>query len=551
MILGAGVMQEPALRAAGEMGLKTLAVDANPNAPWASLAGRFECVDLKDKDGLLALASSLEGKEKISGVMTAGTDFSASVAWVAEHLGLPGIPYETALDASDKSRMRGRFALAGLPSPPFAVFEKLPGVPALPFPYPAVVKPVDNMGGRGCRRVDGPSALEAALKDALAFSGKGRAIVEAFMDGPEYSVDALVSGGEVIICGLADRHIFFPPYFIEMGHTMSAVLDEKSSAALLDVFVRGVKALGIHTGAAKGDIKLTPQGPMIGEIAARLSGGYMSGWTYPYASGVDPVRGAIEIALGRRPSRTSPLRQWTSAERAFISIPGRVKAIRGIREAEQKGYVKNIFIRVQRGSPIGFPENNVGKAGNVISQAPVREQAVVAAEEAARSIGIELEVPNAETEAFLGSFFEEGRPSFPPDAFALSPSLRSALLALPCPGQRSGTGQATASTTAAGSPAAAAVAEVPPATAAGSPAGPCICPFPEFTGSDLVDYTGRSVGASLDMVREILGLKLPIKEGGVLGRRFWAGLVRGGYQGAAYIAALTLGERGEGRPGGT
>jgi hypothetical protein len=371
------------------------------------------------------------------------------------------------------------------------------------------------MGGRGCRRVDGPPELAAALKDALAFSRTGRAIAEAFIEGPEYSVDALVYRGEVIICGLADRHIFFPPYFIEMGHTMSAALDETSASALLDVFVRGVKALGIHTGAAKGDIKLSPEGPVIGEIAARLSGGYMSGWTYPYASGIDPVRGAIEIALGRRPSRTTPLWQWTSAERAFISIPGKVRALRGIREAAQKGHIKNVFLRVERGSPAGFPENNVGKAGNVISQAPLREEAVAAAEEAARCISIELEVPNAETEAFLGSFFAEDRPSFPPDAFTLSPALRSALLGLPCTGALS-----------------------PERSAA-----ICICPFPEFTGAGLADYAGNSVEASLDKVREILGAKLPIKEGGILCRRFWAALVRGGYQGAAYIAALTLQNR--------
>jgi biotin carboxylase len=215
MILGAGVMQGPSLRMAGEMGLKTLAVDANPRAPCAGLADRFECIDLKDRDGLLALASSLKGEEKISGVMTAGTDFSASVAWIAQHLGLPGIPYETALDASDKSRMRGRFAAAGLPSPEFTVFDGVPGqTPLLPFPYPAVVKPVDNMGSRGCRRVDSPEELVQALSGAIGFSRKGRAIVEAFMEGPEYSVDALVYRGEVLVCGLADRHICFSHSFI-------------------------------------------------------------------------------------------------------------------------------------------------------------------------------------------------------------------------------------------------------------------------------------------------------------------------------------------------
>ena len=34
--------------------------------------------------------------------VSAGTDFSATVAWVAEQLGLPGMPFEVALNASNK-----------------------------------------------------------------------------------------------------------------------------------------------------------------------------------------------------------------------------------------------------------------------------------------------------------------------------------------------------------------------------------------------------------------------------------------------------------------
>jgi biotin carboxylase len=124
MVLGAGVMQGPALRIAGELGLQTVAVDADPQAPSIPLAGRFERIDLKDKEGIAALARSLKASGGLEGIMTAGTDFSAAVAWAAEQTGLPGIPYEAALDASDKERMRRRFKEAGVPSPEFTILDR-------------------------------------------------------------------------------------------------------------------------------------------------------------------------------------------------------------------------------------------------------------------------------------------------------------------------------------------------------------------------------------------------------------------------------------------
>ena len=402
LILGAGVMQGPALKIAREMGLETIVADADAEAPSILFADRFVKIDLKDKEGIEDLARSLMKDGGLGGIMTAGTDFSATVAWTAEKLGLPGISYECALNASDKERMRKCFKAAGLPSPEFIVVNSPPTESfVLPFPLPVVVKPVDNMGSRGCRRVDSFAELEAAVTGALGFSRSGRVIIEEFMEGPEFSVDALVYRGEISICGIADRHIFFPPYFIEMGHTMPSSAEPETVRALLETFCLGIKALGITNGAAKGDIKLTGKGPMIGEIAARLSGGYMSGWTYPYSSGVLPTRGAVRIALGEKPDGLEPKWNWTSAERAFISIPGKVRSIEGIEKARAMPCVKDVFTLVKPGSNVKFPENNVTKCGNVISAAPDRQKAIEAAESAAKSILIRLEAPNEATEAFL------------------------------------------------------------------------------------------------------------------------------------------------------
>jgi biotin carboxylase len=512
LILGAGIMQGPALRTAKEMGLETAAVDGDPQAPCAALADRFECIDLKDKEGIAAFARTLQTGGGLSGIMTAGTDFSASVAYAAEQLGLPGIPYEAALNASDKERMRRCFKAAGVPSPEFLILHapgpgERPGL-VPPTGYPAVIKPVDNMGGRGCRRVDSPEDLEAAAPEALRFSRSGRAILEEYMEGPEFSADAIVYDGEIALCGFADRHIRFPPSFIEMGHTMPSALDEASRDRILEVFASGIRALGITRGAAKGDLKLTPKGPMIGEIAARLSGGYMSGWTYPYASGVEPARAAILLALGKKPEGLEPRRNWTSAERAFISIPGRVRSLHGLEEAGSSGLVKDIFLRAKAGDRIHFPENNVGKGGNVISAAPSREAAVSAAEGAVRSIAVRLEAPDPETDAFLasGPFRLTG---LIPNAFAVPPALEDPLAALPDPA-------------------------LPP----GVKPDFSILPFPEFTESGIRDYMGRSAAETLNLVRRLTGFPLPLGGEGAripLGRSFWSAVIRGGCQGGAYI----------------
>jgi biotin carboxylase len=458
------------------------------------------------------------------------------VAWVAEKLGLPGIPYEAALNASDKDRMRRRFTEAGVPSPEYIIMISPPPSAdagfVLPFPYPVVVKPVDKMGGLGCRRVDSPAELAAAVPEALAFSRSGRGIVEEFMEGPEFSVDAIVQEGELTVCGFADRHIFFPPYFIEMGHTMPSSLGAEQTRALLEVFAAGVRALGITGGAAKGDLKYGPRGPMIGEIAARLSGGYMSGWTYPYASGVEPARAAILAALGKKAEGLSPSRKWTSAERAFISIPGKVRSIEGLEEAGAQAYVKDLFLRAAPGSPVRFPENNVAKAGNVISAAPDRETAVQAAESAARAVWIRLETPRQETEDFLWSPPPvSGSIRFPPDAFTLPDPIRALLDSFPEPAIPPGlfSGKEDA-------PEDPAVSEQPAVS---------IIPFPDFTGSGLLDYTGRTIPETLEAVRGITALPLPLEDIPpspdtgerriFLGRSFWAALIRGGYQGAAYV----------------
>ena len=422
LILGAGLMQKPSIEAAGELGYKTLVVDANKNAVCVPFADVFVQIDLKDREKIADLAMSYG--DKLKAVFTAGTDFSASVSYVAQKCGLISHSFEAAMNASNKVLMRKCFREKGVPSPDFvevseSEIETLSSDDSVLFPK--VVKPVDNMGARGCRLVRNKSEFEPALRDAVAFSRTGKAIVEDYMKGMEFSIDALVHEGNVTITGFADRHIFFDPYFIEMGHTMPSSVSEAVKKNVVDVFVKGVKALGLTEGVAKGDVKYTEKGAMIGEIAGRLSGGYMSGWTYPYASGVNLTMEAMKIALGLGKTLPSEIEcNAVSHERAFISIPGVVSVIYGEDKAVASPFVKNVFFRVKEGSRVDFPRNNVEKCGNVISRCADPRLSLKGAEMAVSEIVLRLEKNNESTQNYLMGVENKYEKGFPYSAYELS-----------------------------------------------------------------------------------------------------------------------------------
>ena len=71
---------------------------------------------------------------------------------------------------------------------------------------------------------------------------------------------------------------------------MPSALPQEQLAQAIEVFKQGIHALGITIGAAKGDIKVTENGAKVGEIGARLSGGFMSAYTYPYSTGVSVIK---------------------------------------------------------------------------------------------------------------------------------------------------------------------------------------------------------------------------------------------------------------------
>jgi biotin carboxylase len=293
---------------------------------------------------------------------------------------LPGIKVEAAEHATNKECMRERFKEKSVPHPHFFCTSSLEEAFSMcrKLRYPVVIKPVDNMGARGVRRIEKEDELEDAFYKALSFSSKGRVIIEEYMAGYELSIDALVWDGHVHLLTVADRFIKHPPYFVEVGHIIPSAVQKNILDEAFNVMKMGIWALGIDWGAAKADIKLTKEGPKIGELAARLSGGFHSQFTAPLATGMDYTKAVIALSVGEglKEEYIIPKKNHAAAECAIIAKPGRIVKIEGVDEAEKIKGVAHILFTKKVGEYAEEQTDNMRKVGHVITTARTRDEAL-------------------------------------------------------------------------------------------------------------------------------------------------------------------------------
>ena len=193
-IIGAGILQAPAIRTAKEMGLRTAVTDYNENAYGMKLADFPIVMSTRDVDGTVRVAKQFTRTRRIDGVITVGTDASLTVAAVQHALDLPGNRIDVAEATTNKIKMRRRLREHAVPEPEFYACWSYDDVmkAARELKYPFVIKPADNMGARGVMKVKGPEVVRFAYERAKSATPRGEIICESFMDGPELSIDALI-----------------------------------------------------------------------------------------------------------------------------------------------------------------------------------------------------------------------------------------------------------------------------------------------------------------------------------------------------------------------
>ncbi len=268
--------------------------------------------DTIDATQMCAAARKLAGREPVQGVLCWDEARILQSATVAAELGLPGGDPDMVMRCRDKHLTRQALDAGGVPQPRSVLVSGLSqaAAAAAEFGYPVVLKPRAMGGSLGVVLADSPAGLAARFEFARDCEVPGSwrydegVLVEHYVPGPEVSVDSAVYHGEVMPMFVARKDIGYPPYFEEVGHIVDAADPLLTDPGLASVAAAAHQALGFTDGITHAEYKLTPDGPVVIEVNARLGGDLI-----PYlgmrGSGIDPGLAAAAVACGQRPEVTA------------------------------------------------------------------------------------------------------------------------------------------------------------------------------------------------------------------------------------------------------
>ena len=394
MILGASVLQIPAIIQAKEMGLFVIAVDMNPNAEGFLYADKKVIVSTTDTENVLKEAKN----NKIDGIMTIASDRPMiTIAKVAKELNLHSIDERTAINATNKAKMREALKKSSVPIPMYFSVDNYEQYLESIYKIKnnnckVIVKPADNSGSRGISLIENyqEKKLEKIYKYCKEHSNTGSLVVEEYMEGPEVSVETLSYNGTCHVIQITDKITTGAPYFVEMGHSQPSLLDKEIIEKIKKVAVDANEAIGIKNGPSHTEVKVTKDGPKIVELGARLGGDNITTHLVPYSTGVNMVEACINIALGQEVDIRKKF-QKASAIRFKKCDTGEIINITGVEEAKKMNGIKNVNIVHGVGEQSREIKNSNDRVAYVISQDESALKAINSCENALKKIIIEVE----------------------------------------------------------------------------------------------------------------------------------------------------------------
>lgn len=335
-------------------------------SPEKRFKRRVVC-DFSTQESVLKAVDNI--KHKIDGVVCTYENYALPAAWVAKHLGLPGMPIDAMEACTDKFLMRQRFARAPEKiSPDFELVDSEQDVIdfAKKHSFPLILKPANLAKSLlVTKNHDLEELLEnyqrtttqiEAVYAKYAPSRTPRIVIEEFLEGPVHSVDAFVdqNGEPFVLEQVVDYQTGYDIGFDDNFHysrLLPSKLSVKDQEAVRHCAALGIKSLGMQSSPAHVEIIMTKEGPRIVEIGAR-NGGYRSRM-HETANGIDITGAAIAIATGRKPQIIANKEQPCAVLELFPKTPGFFQGITNQETLKSLPSLFSLRIKVEPGEFVG------------------------------------------------------------------------------------------------------------------------------------------------------------------------------------------------------
>ena len=301
MILGGSRYILPVIEAAHKLGIYVITCDYLPDNIAHKYSDEYLNVSIVDKDKVLKAAK----EKQIDGIMSFACDPGVTTAaYVAEKMGIPGLPYESVEILQNKSLFRKFLSDNGFNVPVAKGYSSVQQAVEDKelFNWPVIVKPVDSAGSKGVSRVDCVNELKVAAEYAMSYSKTNSFIVEDFILQKGYSsdTDSFSIDGKLVFASFSNQHFDKDaknPY-TPSAYSWPSTMPDEIQKELRSELQRLITLLGLNTSIYNIETRMgVDEKPYIMEVSPRGGGNRLSEML-KYASDTDLIMGAVKAALG-------------------------------------------------------------------------------------------------------------------------------------------------------------------------------------------------------------------------------------------------------------
>ena len=332
-------------------------------------------------------------------VVPLGDSATRTAALVCQALGLPYNSPEAVEACRDKFRTRQLMQAASLPVPWFAKFSihDDPRRCLEQARFPCVVKPLALSASRGVIRADNAEEFVAAFERVAALLSRPEIqahkddvtdwlMAEGYLPGREFAVEALLDRGQMRVLALFDKpDPLEGPYFEETIYVTPSREDAAPQQEMIAAVEHAARALGLRHGPIHAELRLTPDGPRLLEVAARNIGGlcslavrFQTGFALPELI----LRHACGLPI------ESVAREDAAAGVMMIPIPqaGLYEGVDGVEEARAVPGIEDVRITAKEEHPLEPLPEGSSYLGFIFARARTPGEAEAALREAHRCL---------------------------------------------------------------------------------------------------------------------------------------------------------------------
>ncbi|AXI00023.1 ATP-grasp domain-containing protein [Sporosarcina sp. PTS2304] len=295
-----------------------------------------------------------------------------------------------------ESKSLTRERLADQPYTP-AHFTLSPGespeLPALNHlsSYPLIVKISSSTGSKNVLKVYNQKEMYRAVDMFQRKTPEEAIIIEEFIEGDQYLVEAMICDGSVNIIGVIEQEITIGKRFIITGYGVLGHVPHELHDSIKDVLESIQETLNIRNGALHLELRKTKSGWRLIEINPRISGGAMNSML-KVAFGFDVVEETLKLYVGDVPNLTPMHQRYVYTQYVIVDQKGILEKVTGKGRAMKSAGVKEVYIKPKKGTWLTPPLSMGHRYAYVIASGDTLEEAKALAKSAAQHIQFHLQL---------------------------------------------------------------------------------------------------------------------------------------------------------------